>query len=266
MDPFGPPDRATADALARLYDLDLVDDPGDLDLYRALAERTGGPILELAAGSGRLAVPLAEAGDHVTAVDVDPAMLARARSRAEAATSFGTADRLTLVEADVVGLHLDDAGRYGLAFIALNSLMVLRDRAAQRAAIQALADHLAPGGVAVVDIWLPDAEDLARFDGRIILEWPRLDAETGEVVTKTGSAQHDAATATVHLTTIFDAATQGGATRRWVRHDRLRLVSAAELTAFAEDAGLVVELLAGGYDLGAFGAGSERAILIAVKL
>ena len=71
-------DPATADALARLYDLDLVDDPGDLDLYLALAERTGGPILELAVGTGRLAVPLAAAGDRVTGVDLDPAMLARA--------------------------------------------------------------------------------------------------------------------------------------------------------------------------------------------
>ena len=63
---------------------------------------------------------------------------------------------------------------------------MLPDRASQRAAIQALADHLAPGGVAVVDIWLPDAEDLARFDGRVILEWPRPDPETGELVTKAG--------------------------------------------------------------------------------
>ena len=66
-------------ALARLYDLDLSEDPGDLDLYLALAERTGGPILELAAGTGRLAVPLAAAGHQVTGVDLDPAMLARAR-------------------------------------------------------------------------------------------------------------------------------------------------------------------------------------------
>ncbi len=53
-------------ALARLYDLDLVEDPGDLDLYLALATRTGGPILELARGTGRLAVPLAAAGHDVT--------------------------------------------------------------------------------------------------------------------------------------------------------------------------------------------------------
>ena len=80
-------DPASAAALARLYDLDLVDDPGDLDLYLALADRAAGPatgtaaILELAVGTGRLAVPIAAAGHRVTGVDLDPAMLARARTR-----------------------------------------------------------------------------------------------------------------------------------------------------------------------------------------
>ena len=202
------PDAATAAALARLYDLDLTDDPGDLDLYLALADRAGGPILELAVGTGRLAVPLAEAGHLVTGVDLDPAMLDRARRRARRRPP--SSDRLTLVEADLVGLRLPDAGRFGLAFIALNSLLVLPSRAAQQAALQALADHLAPGGLAVVDIWLPDAEDLARFDGRIILEWPRLDPETGAIVTKAGSALHDAAAATVTLTTIFEEGGRAG--------------------------------------------------------
>ena len=39
------PDAATAAALARLYDLDLLDDPGDLDLWLALADRADGPVL-----------------------------------------------------------------------------------------------------------------------------------------------------------------------------------------------------------------------------
>jgi SAM-dependent methyltransferase len=256
------PDAATAAALARRYDLDLVDDPGDVDLYLALADRAEGPVLELAVGTGRLAIPLAEAGHHVTGVDLDPAMLDRARHRTR-----GTAgeDRLTLIEADIVGLRLPDAGRFGLAFIALNSLLVLPTRAAQRAALRALADHLAPGGLAVVDVWLPDAEDLARFDGRITLEWPRLDPDSGAIVTKAGSAVHDAASASVTVTTIFEEGGQGGPARRWVRRDRLRLVSADELRGFAEEAGLVVETLAGSYDMGPMGPGSERAILLAVK-
>ena len=215
-------------------------------------------------GTGRLAFPLVAAGYLVTGVDLDPAMLDRARARAQAGAA-GVADRLTLIEANLVDLRLPSAGEFGLAFIALNSLLVLPTRAAQRAALRALADHLAPGGLAVVDVWIPDADDLARFDGRISLEWPRLDPDTGAIVTKAASAQHHAATATVSLTTIFEEGGQGAQTRRWIRHDRLRLVSADELRAFAEEAGLVVELLAGDYGLGPIGPGSERAILLAVK-
>jgi SAM-dependent methyltransferase len=259
------PDPATAEALARLYDLDLADDPGDLDLYLALAIRTGGPILELAVGSGRLAVPLAEAGYDVTGVDLDPAMLARARRRAEASDASRAAARVTLVEADLVDLALPDAGRFQLAFLALNSLLVLPTRSAQRGALRTLARHLAPGGVAVVDIWLPDADDLARYDGRIVLEWPRVEPEAGAIVTKSGSAQHDSASATVTVTTIFEEGRQGEPTRRWVRRDRMRLVSADDLREFAEDAGLDVEMVAGDYELGLAGPGSDRAILVAVR-
>lgn len=259
------PDAATAAALARFYDLDLRDDPGDLDLWLALADRADGPVLELAAGTGRLALPLAEAGHRVTAVDLDPAMLGRARERASAAGIAEDDDRLRLVEADLLGLRLQDAGEYALSFIALNSIMLLADRRAQREAFVTMATHLRSGGLAAVDVWLPDAEDLARFDGRVILEWPRTDLETGHVVTKAGSAIHDAATATVSLTTIYEAAPQGGTPARWVRRDTLRLVSADELAGFAEDAGLRVEIVAGGYDLTELGPGADRAVLVAVK-
>jgi SAM-dependent methyltransferase len=218
----------------------------------------------LAVGSGRLAVPLAEAGYLVTGVDLDQAMLDRGRARVRGSAA-GAAARLTLVEADLIGLRLADAGTFGLAFIALNSLLVLPTRTAQRAAVRTLADHLAPGGLAVADVWIPDAEELARFDGRVILDWPRLDPETGAIVTKIGSAQHDASAATVTMTTIFEESGQGEAPRRWVRRDRLRLVSGDELRAFAEDAGLTVELMAGDYGLGPMGPGAERAILVAVK-
>jgi hypothetical protein len=84
-------------------------------------------------------------------------------------------------------------------------------------------------------------------------------------VTKAASAEHDASSASVTLTSIFEEGGQGASPVRWVRRDRLRLVSADELRGFAEDAGLAVEAIAGDYGLGPMGPGSERAILIAVK-
>ena len=177
--------EAAGDALARLYDLDLAEDPGDLDLYLALAGRTGGPVLELAVGTGRIAVPLAASGVDVTGVDTDPAMLARARRAADAA-GLGVARRLRLVEGDARTVRLDDAGAYRLAVIPLNSIFLMGTRRQQADAVATLAAHLAPGGLAVVDAWLTDADDLSRYDGRLSLEWVREEPGTGRTVTKTG--------------------------------------------------------------------------------
>jgi SAM-dependent methyltransferase len=254
--------RETAsEALARFYDADLeVEDPGDLELYLALAERTGDPVLEVAAGSGRIAVPLAAAGNRVTAVDIDPAMLARARDRAAAE---GVEDRLAFVEADLLDLRLPDAGRYRLAILALNSLFLLATRERQARALAVLAAHLAPGGLAVVDVWLPDAGDLARYDGRLLLDGMRTDPVSGHQVVKSWAATHDAATQMVVLTTVYDEGLPGEPPVRWARRDPMRLVTADELRTFAEAAGLVVDVLAGDHDLEPLGPGSERAVLVA---
>lgn len=253
--------ETAAEALARLYDLDLAEDPGDLDLYRALAGRVGGPVLELAAGSGRIAVPLAQDGVDVTGVDLDPAMLARARAAADGA-GVAVARRVRLVEDDARTVRLPDAGDYRLAIVPLNSIFLMGTRRDQGAAIATLAAHLAPGGLAVVDAWLIDADDIARYDGRLSLEWVREEPGTGRTVTKTASATYDPA-GVVRLTTIFDAGRPGEPPVRWVRVDTLRLVGPDDLVALAEAAGLDVETLAGDYELGPLDPGAERVVMVA---
>jgi len=252
------PDPAAA-ALARLYDLDLAEDPGDLELYRALARRTGDPILELAVGTGRVAVALAADGHRVVGVDNDPAMLARARARSAAG--------VTLVEADLVDAPATElvrsGGPYAFVFIALNSILLLAGAERQRAALEAMARLLAPGGLAVVDAWLPSAQDLVAFDGRLSLEWRRTDPETRLEVTKAVAAWFDPVTRLVTLTTIFEEGRPGDPPARWMRSDALRLVTVDELASFATAAGLVVEQLAGDHQLGPLEPVSDRVVLIA---
>jgi hypothetical protein len=99
-------------------------------------------------------------------------------------------------------------------------------------------------------------------------EWVRADPEAdepGTLVTKTGTAIHDPASGTILLTSIFEAARQGGPTHRWIRQDRLKLMGVDELAGCATDAGLRVEQLAGGYDLSPIGPGAERVVLVAVR-
>lgn len=251
-----------ATALARYYDLDLQDDPGDLALYSAMAARTGGPVLELACGSGRLAVPLAAEGHAVTGVDHDPAMLERARRAWTRARPRRAPGSLELIEADLTSLRLP--GRFGLVFLALNSLLLLADAEAQEAALRTMAHHLQPDGRAIVDVSLPDGADLAAYDGRLILDWLRTDPETGELVTRQSSARHDTASATVELIAVFDAVTPaGGPPRRTIRRDRLRLLGVAELCRMARDAGLSVEVLAEDHQITPIGPGAERVVLVA---
>ena len=263
------PDPETlAAAIARLYDLDLGEDPGDVDLFRALARRTGGPIVELAVGTGRLAFPLAADGYHVVGVDIDRAMLQRARDRA-AAAGPEIAARVRLVERDLGDADQDEAvasgGPHSLAILGLNSILLLASVGGQRRALATMARLLAPGGVAVVDAWQPSPADLVAFDGRISLEWLRTDPDTGREVTKKLAAWYEHLRRLVTLTTVFEEGGPGEPLTRWVRQDVLRLISADEMVAFAEAAGLEVEQVAGDYELGPLDPGSERVVLVARK-
>ena len=87
------------------YDLDQGGLEEDIPFYLGLAQRTGAPVLELGCGSGRLVLALAQAGYDVTGVDNLPAMLERAREKAQAAGP-AVAGRCRFLQADMRGLDL----------------------------------------------------------------------------------------------------------------------------------------------------------------
>ena len=124
--------RSSSDVdLARYYDMDVSEETDDIAMYLALAAASDGPVLELASGSGRIAVPLAEAGHPVVGVDLDSAMLDRARARWSAAKTVAvTGGPLELVQSDMRDLALEE--RFDLAILAFNSLLVLPDRGRRR--------------------------------------------------------------------------------------------------------------------------------------
>jgi len=256
-----PGNTAEAEVLARYYDLDTQDESADLDLYLALAASADGPVLELGAGSGRVAVPLAAAGHDVIAVDHDPHMLARAgRAWAALSATAGQPGRLATMEADITSLRLDQ--RFSLVILALNTLLSLEGREQQEACLRTMAGHLLPDGRAVLDVWLPAPEDLELYDGRLTVEWLRNDEEAGTMVAKLFSADFDPAFASARVRTFFDSWSASGELRRVAREDRLSLLSSHEVLSLVRSAGMQPAIVAGDYGLGPFGTGSERMVLV----
>jgi SAM-dependent methyltransferase len=137
-----------------LYDL-VVESGPCAEFYRGLAGRTGGPILELACGTGRLTIPLARDGHEVVGVDASSAMLRAARAKAKAENVD-----ITFVNGDMRAFNV--GRRFSLVIVSCNSLAHLTTTDELKGCLRRIREHLAPGGLLAFDIVNPDVRDLAR--------------------------------------------------------------------------------------------------------
>lgn len=124
----------------------------DVERYAEIAGQSGGPILELCCGSGRVAIPLARAGHSIVAVDLSTAMLEQFRATLQA-ESGDVHRRVTLRREDARSFALDE--RFALVIIAFNSLLCIPDFDDQCAVLERVAAHLAPRGILALDIVNP---------------------------------------------------------------------------------------------------------------
>ncbi|HMQ30521.1 MAG TPA: methyltransferase domain-containing protein [Chloroflexaceae bacterium] len=247
----------TYDPFARYYDADFRDYVEDLPFYRELGRRTGGPVLELMCGTGRVLVPLAEADHQITGVDISPAMLAIARERLAEA---GLAERATLLEGDVRGLPLP-AAQFALAFVAVNSFMHLETVRDQLACLSNVRRALAPRGLLVLDLFNPDPVAMVREDNRLVLD--REYTLDGRQVQKFVAIDSDAAAQISHVTYLYDeTGADGRVTRRTMRFT-MRWFYRYELEHLLARAGFAVRNIYGSYELDEYHSGSPRLIAVA---
>lgn len=200
---------------AELYEWEVVHVAGhrgrceDLAFYSELAAGTGGPVLELACGTGRLTVPLGAVG-----LDVDAGMLAVARRRGAR----------RLVRADMRRFSL--AGRFGVVAVPYNSLQLLVDTDDMARCLRCAAAHLAPGGLLALEVTdFQDGAVHSSVDAAVLA--------SADGVTLHGALTHDLSR---RVTTYHRRFQEGGEVR--VDHVRLRCLDQAELEAVLALAGL----------------------------
>jgi SAM-dependent methyltransferase len=141
-------------AFVGFYDEWTKDVTGDVDFYVRRATEVPGPVVELGAGTGRIAIPTAQAGQRVIAVDLSTGMLTEMRKRAAEA---GVADRVTFVEADMRDFVVSDPVK--LVTIPYRSFLHMP-------CLTSVNQSLVPGGRLILNRFVPDPAFVAGQDRR----------------------------------------------------------------------------------------------------
>ena len=141
-----------SDELAAIYDA-VYADRDDAGFWQAMAAASGGPILELGCGTGRVLLPLARAGYEITGLDLSAQMLERCRAKLQA-ESTEVRDRVRLVAADMTSFDL--GRRFAEIICPFAGFQQLRTVEQQLTCLDRCLTHLLPHGRLVLDLPNPD--------------------------------------------------------------------------------------------------------------
>jgi SAM-dependent methyltransferase len=162
-----PPQASPYDAIAELYDPWSASVTEDVGFYLEEARRSGGPVVELGVGTGRIAVPIAAEGIRVIGVDSSLGMLDVCARRAG----------LAGVQVDLRVGDLRDPPveeRVPLVICPFRSYLHLHTDAERRQALAAARRRLVPGGRLVFDVFAPAPDDVEETHERWLEREPGI--------------------------------------------------------------------------------------------
>lgn len=166
---------------AEMFAPDVLDPA--VDRLEALA--AGGPVLELAVGTGRVAVPLLERGVAVTGIELSTAMVGQLRRRVDE-------ERLPVVVGDMATTVVPGAGAFALVYLVWNTISNLRTQAEQVQCFRNAAHHLRPGGRFVVELGVPQVQRLLPGSPAVPvrLDEDHLVFDTFDLATQESASHH----------------------------------------------------------------------------
>lgn len=231
----------------------------DVPFYVKKAGEVPGPIVELGVGHGRVAIPVAQAGQHVIGVDVSDAMLAEGRRRAAAA---GVADRVSFLEGDMRTFVAEPPVHLvTIPFRAFGHLLTVED---QLAALTRVHRSLVPGGRLVFNLFTPDPQIVVALDRQRKLQAEFTD-ERGRRCQVHAIPEYSVAEQIVRVRAIFEVYEADrllGSTETVLE---LRMMYQYEVRHLLERAGFEVEALYGGFDERPYGPGPDEMVWVARK-
>jgi SAM-dependent methyltransferase len=162
----------------------------DIPFFLDYARKCGSPILELACGTGRLLIPIAQTGYNITGIDLSLNMLSICRERVN---NLGLSGRVSLVEANMTNYELPEK-RFSLAYVPLRSFTHLYTQEEQLSCLHTTYAHIRPGGLFIVVVFALNFSVLAKDSEETFRVLKEFDLPGGRhVVQSQRFARHDRA-------------------------------------------------------------------------
>lgn len=224
--------------IAGVYD-DLYQGYEEIAIHRLAQMAQGGRALELGIGTGRIALPLQAMGVEVHGIDASAAMIARLRARPGG-------EHIQVLQGDFS--TVEAPGKFALVYVVFNTIFSPLTQEEQIRTFENAARHLEPGGVFLVEAFVPD---LKRFVGGQSLRVSSMDNQTLRLdASQVNLAKQLIIAQYVHLS-------ENGVE---IYPVRLRYIWPSEMDLMARLAGLRLRDRWGGWEQSVFSAASQRHI------
>jgi len=250
------------DMIAEFYDLWTKDYKADVPLWLEYAKKCGSPILELACGTGRVLLPMAQAGFEVVGVDISGRMLKRAQEKFEKEKE-DVQRKITLVKGSMTSFDLKE--KFNLALIVFNSFQLLLTHKEHDSCLGCVYKHLNPDGRLIISVFYPD---LTRPEGVLRNEMDKPISDypgKGDLTEILYYQFFDHAKQITDVRFLLDTVKSDGGLKRDTFDLKLRYFFPMELERILASNGFEIEEFFGNYDKSIFTGKSPLMIFVAKR-
>lgn len=237
---------------AELYDVEDAGYDKDYPLTAQWASRLGGPLLDLACGTGTMALRFARQGYEVTGVDIMPEMIARARQKAEQQSAS-----VEWIVADARDFHLQK--QFPFIYMLGNAFQHFLTRADHEALLAHVREHLLPEGYFLFGTRNPSPRNL--FETRFS-EPQKLTMPDGAQLISTESQEYDPITQIQHYTFFNQKTTLAGQKEEKTLRTALRYVFPQEMETLLHYNGFQIHACYGNWEQEPLTAASREMIYV----
>lgn len=237
------------------YDPDLYDIAtpstvrGDLDWYRRMARESGGPVLELGAGTGRITLPIAEDGISIHAIDSDSSMVNALRKKT-ATLAADARERITITQADMRTLDLGE--RFALVIAPFRVFLHNVSDDDRMACLTSVREHLRSDGQLAFNVFYPSLEYMGQNVGafRGVWRWTAThELPDGGLLVSSEANHYDSVRQRLDSLRRYDQVTADGAvTRSHMHRTELAYLYPADIREMLQRAGFKLRHIWGGFD------------------